>query len=220
MGGESSGMSSMSMGCGNMSCASTLAFLHENMVMHHGMAIEFTCDVEVDFVRGMIPHHAGAVKMCDILRGSVGVETDSDGSGMGMMHSGRMQMPAAIDPFLEGLCSDIEETQAREIAEMEAWLASRSLGAYTSCGDGHGGGMDGHDMGSGDMDMGGDMPGHDMGGGSMGGDMPGHDMGGGSMGGDMPGHDMGSGDMDMGGDMPGHGMGGGSMGGEMPGHGM
>ena len=132
-GGDSCGDSSMSMGCGGLSCASTLAFVHENMVMHHGMAIEFTCDVEVDFVRGMIPHHAGAVKMCDILRGSVGVETDSDGSGMGMMHSGRMQMPAAIDPFLEGLCSDIEETQAREIAAMEAWLTSRSVGAYTSC---------------------------------------------------------------------------------------
>ena len=62
-GGDSCGDSSMSMGCGGLSCASTLAFVHENMVMHHGMAIEFTCDVEVDFVRGMIPHHAGAVKM-------------------------------------------------------------------------------------------------------------------------------------------------------------
>ena len=29
-------------------------FMHENMLMHEGMAIDFTCNPGVDFVRGMI----------------------------------------------------------------------------------------------------------------------------------------------------------------------
>ena len=56
------------MGCGNGTCDGTKMFMQENMVMHGGMALEFTCDAAVDFVRGMIPHHKGAIKMCEILR--------------------------------------------------------------------------------------------------------------------------------------------------------
>ena len=35
--------------------------------MHHGMAIRFSGDVATDFVRGMIPHHQGALDMCEVL---------------------------------------------------------------------------------------------------------------------------------------------------------
>ena len=101
----------MAMGCGNQSCASTYAFVEENMAMHHGMAIQFTCDAEVDFVRGMIPHHAGAITMCDIVRASV----------------------ASLSPFVASLCNAIEVGQAGEIAAMNGWLASKGLGANTSC---------------------------------------------------------------------------------------
>ena len=38
-----------------------------NMRMHHGMAIRFSGDVATDFVRGMIPHHQGALDMCEVL---------------------------------------------------------------------------------------------------------------------------------------------------------
>eukprot|EP01048_Picozoa_sp_COSAG05_P011244 COSAG05_NODE_1047_length_6041_cov_141.646247_9_plen_149_part_00 len=61
----------MNMGCGNTSCMSSKRFMHENHVMHEGMNLDYTCNVAVDFVRGMIPHHAGAVKMCEVLRGRV-----------------------------------------------------------------------------------------------------------------------------------------------------
>ena len=96
----------MVMGCGNTSSISSQLYISENMAMHHGMAIDFTCDPEVDFVRGMIPHHRGAVEMCNIVRAVVtgdysvlggGVHTMPDGtvmatSGMHVMPDGSMMM--------------------------------------------------------------------------------------------------------------------------------
>ena len=34
--------------------------------MHKGMALEFTGDPDVDFFRGMIPHHQGAIDMAKV----------------------------------------------------------------------------------------------------------------------------------------------------------
>ena len=42
---------------------SSLAFHGINMKMHGAMDIAFTGNADVDFVNGMIPHHAGAVDM-------------------------------------------------------------------------------------------------------------------------------------------------------------
>lgn len=106
-----SGEGGMSMGCGDTSCASSVEFMQENMVMHDGMAIEFTCDVEVDFVRGMIPHHAGAMVMCQIVQNNT----------------------ATLDPFVASLCNDINTAQTSEINAMTQWLADRSIAATTSC---------------------------------------------------------------------------------------
>jgi uncharacterized protein (DUF305 family) len=133
----------MSMGCGDLTCPSSQAFMHENMEMHNGMAIQFTCDPEVDFVRGMIPHHAGAVVMCDILRSAVNGTGGEHGDHMGrrraqmdhtMDHTG-----SGLDSFLDGLCNDIVTGQEAEIAAMEAWLEARGLPVEASCAkiDGH-----------------------------------------------------------------------------------
>jgi hypothetical protein len=84
-------MMGMQMGCGDGTCSSTTAFMHENMAMHDGMAIEFTCDVEVDFLRGMIPHHAGAITMCAIMRANFDGGMNSTG-GMDMGSGGGMDM--------------------------------------------------------------------------------------------------------------------------------
>jgi len=42
---------------------SSLAFHAINAKMHEGMDIAFTGNADVDFVKGMIPHHQGAVDM-------------------------------------------------------------------------------------------------------------------------------------------------------------
>merc|ERR1719469_1854137 len=73
----------MAMGCGDMSCQSSKDFMEVNHDMHMGMMIDLSCEHRVDFVRGMIPHHAGAIGMCKILADAT---------------------VASPDPFLTELC--------------------------------------------------------------------------------------------------------------------
>ena len=101
----------MSYGCGEMSCDSTQAFIAANQEMHDKMAVYFTCDVALDFVRGMIPHHEGAIVMCEILRRST----------------------SELDPTLDQLCSDIEVEQEREVGILRNWLATNGHQESTSC---------------------------------------------------------------------------------------
>jgi uncharacterized protein (DUF305 family) len=103
----------MTMGCGDLRCNSSKLFMRENMLMHKGMAIKFSCNPDVDFVRGMIPHHAGALKMCAVLR--------------------QTTPSATLEPFLAYLCNHIEQGQSREITQMTSWLANRSMSATTVC---------------------------------------------------------------------------------------
>jgi len=42
------------------------AYTHINHTMHEGMNIEFTGNPDIDFLRGMIPHHQGAVDMAQV----------------------------------------------------------------------------------------------------------------------------------------------------------
>lgn len=70
--------------------------------MHHGMMIDYTGDADVDYVRGMIPHHQGAVDMASLL------------------------MAHGSDPDLKPLANDVFGTQTQEITWMQRWLTQRA----------------------------------------------------------------------------------------------
>lgn len=69
--------------------------------MHENMTLIPTGDADVDFMRGMIPHHQGAVDMAKIVLGH-----------------GR-------DPAVRGLAQAIIRSQEGEIAFMRKWLETR-----------------------------------------------------------------------------------------------
>lgn len=81
--------------------ASSLAFNAVNEKMHRDMAIIFSGDADVDFVRGMIPHHQGAVDMAKIV------------------------IAFGKDPEVKKLAEDIVKSQEAEIAFMRDWLKKK-----------------------------------------------------------------------------------------------
>jgi uncharacterized protein (DUF305 family) len=78
---------------------SSMAYMDANTKMHEGMAIEFTGNADVDFVRGMIPHHQGAVDMA------------------------RIVLEHGKDPEVRKFAESIIAAQEAEIAWMQDWLA-------------------------------------------------------------------------------------------------
>jgi len=76
----------------------TRAYRDANAKMHRDMDIPYTGDAEIDFVRGMIPHHQGAIAMAKIA------------------------LDHAKDEQIRKWATDVIREQEREIAEMQAWL--------------------------------------------------------------------------------------------------
>ena len=77
---------------------STQAFAQANAKMHTDMAIEYTGDADVDFVRGMIPHHQGAIDMAKIV------------------------LENGDDPEVRKLAQGVISAQEAEIEWMVKWL--------------------------------------------------------------------------------------------------
>lgn len=78
---------------------SSQAFAEANAKMHGDMALEYTGDTDVDFVRGMIPHHQGAIDMAKI------------------------ELQYGKDPEIRKLAEEVIKAQEGEIAMMKEWLA-------------------------------------------------------------------------------------------------
>jgi hypothetical protein len=75
------------------------------MRMHKDMTIPYSNDVDVDFVRGMIPHHQGAIDQAQIL------------------------LKYSKNPRLRRLAGGIIAAQKREIAFMQKWIDAREKGS-------------------------------------------------------------------------------------------
>lgn len=69
-----------------------------NAKMHHDMDIKPSGDIDTDFIRGMIPHHQGAIDMAKVV------------------------MTYGKDPEVRKLAEAIVKAQEGEIAWMQEWL--------------------------------------------------------------------------------------------------
>jgi uncharacterized protein (DUF305 family) len=81
---------------------SSLAFHGANTKMHSAMNVAFTGNADVDFVKGMIPHHAGAIDMAKIA------------------------LAFGKDPEVRKLAEAIIKAQESEIAWMQDWLKNNA----------------------------------------------------------------------------------------------
>lgn len=80
----------------------TKEFIATNSKMHGGMMIDFTGNTDVDFVRGMIPHHQGAVEMA------------------------QTELKYGKDPEIKKFAQAIIDAQTAEIKFMNEWLAKHA----------------------------------------------------------------------------------------------
>ena len=81
--------------------AATQGYVDAMNGMSAGMMMAFTGDADVDFIRGMIPHHQGAVDMAKIV------------------------LQYGKDPEIRKLAEDVVRSQETEIKFMREWLAKR-----------------------------------------------------------------------------------------------
>lgn len=80
---------------------SSKAFAAANDRMHTDMAIAYSGDADVDFVKGMIPHHQGAIDMAKVV-----------------LEHGK-------DPEIRKLAEEVIAAQTGEIKMMQDWLKAR-----------------------------------------------------------------------------------------------
>ena len=88
--------------CSPLYSQGTCELMAANTQMHQNMNIEWTGDVDTDFMRGMIPHHQGAVDMAKIV-----------------LEHGK-------DPQVRALAQKVIAAQNEEIEQMNTWLRAHT----------------------------------------------------------------------------------------------
>ncbi|MDX3809116.1 CopM family metallochaperone [Bosea thiooxidans] len=78
--------------------AATKGYKEANMKMHKDMDIAYSGDADADFVRGMIPHHQGAIDMAKVV------------------------LAHGKDPEIRKLAESVIRDQEKEVALMREWL--------------------------------------------------------------------------------------------------
>lgn len=93
-------MGAMAMGADSPSTEGYKAAMDK---MHTDMMIEYSGNADVDFVRGMIPHHQGAIDMA------------------------KVELANGKDPEIRKLAEAVIKAQEAEIKQMQAWLAAHPV---------------------------------------------------------------------------------------------
>jgi uncharacterized protein (DUF305 family) len=79
----------------------TRAYIEAMNTMHAGMMMAFSGDPDVDFIRGMIPHHQGAID------------------------AAKIQLQYGTDPEARAFAEKVIAAQEAEIVWMTTWLRTR-----------------------------------------------------------------------------------------------
>lgn len=99
---DHSKMDHSKMDMGDKDSPATKAFKMSMDKMHNDMMMTYSGDADVDFIKGMMPHHQGAIEMA------------------------KVELQYGKDPEAKKLAEDIIKAQETEIAFMKGWLAKKA----------------------------------------------------------------------------------------------